>query len=179
LLEIQEHFKLPSAALVEKDWYVVKALAAILALDATPFRLIFGGGTALSRAHGLIRRMSEDIDLRIVSAKTPTRGQLRPLRKAITDALLKAGFKFDPDNPDYRKTMHNGRYTIYRLPYEPIAEGQGALRPEIQIETAAFPLRREAVERHVTSFVAQGYSKPPEIPPLRAPRFRKPLLKSW
>ena len=97
LLEIQEHFELPSTALVEKDWHVVKALAAILEVDAAPLRLIFGGGTALSRAHGLIRRMSEDIDLRIVSAETPSRGQLRRLKSAITDALLKAGFAFDPD----------------------------------------------------------------------------------
>lgn len=65
LLEVQKHFGLPSPALVEKDWYVVKALAAIVAVDAAPFRLVFGGGTALSRAHRLIRRMSEDIDLKI------------------------------------------------------------------------------------------------------------------
>jgi hypothetical protein len=65
LLEIQEHFGLPSTALVEKDWHVVKALAAIMAEDVMPFRLIFGGGMARARAYGLIRRMSEDIDLRI------------------------------------------------------------------------------------------------------------------
>lgn len=64
LLEIQAHFGLPSPALVEKDWHVVKALAAITAVGIAPFRLVFGGGTALSRAHGLIRRMSEDIDLK-------------------------------------------------------------------------------------------------------------------
>lgn len=28
-LEVQEHFGLPSLALVEKDWFVVQALAAI------------------------------------------------------------------------------------------------------------------------------------------------------
>jgi nucleotidyltransferase AbiEii toxin of type IV toxin-antitoxin system len=162
LLEIQQHFSLPSTALVEKDWYVVKALAAIMAADTKPFRLIFGGGTALARAYGLIQRMSEDIDLRIVGPEKPTRGQLRILRKTITDALLKAGFKFDPDK--HRETMYEGRYTIYRIPYEPTAEGQGALRPEIQIETAVFPLRRDAVERPVTSFVAEGFSRPPEIP---------------
>jgi hypothetical protein len=33
LLEIQAHFGLPSPALVEKDWHVVKALAAITAAD--------------------------------------------------------------------------------------------------------------------------------------------------
>jgi hypothetical protein len=53
LLEVQEHFGLPSPALVEKDWYVVKALAAIVAAEVAPFRLVFGGGTALSRARGV------------------------------------------------------------------------------------------------------------------------------
>jgi predicted nucleotidyltransferase component of viral defense system len=164
LLEIQEHFGLPSTALVEKDWHVVKALAAIMAADVNPFRLVFGGGTALGRAYGLIRRMSEDVDLRIVGDKTPTRGQLRHVRTTITDALLKAGFKFDPTNPVHRMTKHEGRYTIYQIPYDPVAEGSGALRPEIQIETAVFPLRREAVQLPVSSFVAEGYARPAEIP---------------
>jgi hypothetical protein len=48
LLEVQEHFGLPSPGLVEKDWHVVKALAAIAAVDPGEFRLVFGGGTALS-----------------------------------------------------------------------------------------------------------------------------------
>ena len=60
LLEVQSYFRLPSPALVEKDFYVVKALAAIAAVerDALHVRLAFGGGTALSRAHRLIRRAS-------------------------------------------------------------------------------------------------------------------------
>ena len=164
LLEIQEHFGLPSTALVEKDWHVVKALAAIMAVDTKPFRLIFGGGTALGRAFGLIKRMSEDIDLRIVGVDQPTKGQLRKLRKSITQGLLAAGFKFDPDNPDHRTTKYKGRYTVYRIPYEATVEGNGALRPEIKIEAAVFPLRRDAVQRPVSSFVAEGYSKPAEIP---------------
>ena len=92
------YFGLPSPALVEKDYYVVKALAAIAAIDTTPLRLVFGGGTALSRAHRLVRRMSEDIDLRIVGDRPPGRGALRRLRDAITQALLSAGFKFDPED---------------------------------------------------------------------------------
>ncbi|MEA2831228.1 MAG: hypothetical protein QOF22_1976 [Bradyrhizobium sp.] len=90
LLEVQRHFGLPSPALVEKDWYVVKALAAIGGADTTPFRLVFGGGTALARAHKLIRRMSEDIDLKIVADSTLPRSALRRLRDTITDALLSA-----------------------------------------------------------------------------------------
>lgn len=164
LLEIQQHFGLPSPALVEKDWHVIKALATIIAVDARPFRLIFGGGTALGRAYGLIKRMSEDIDLRIVGVDRPSKAQLRKVRKAITAALLAAGFKFNPDNPEHRTTKHKGHYTIYQIPYEPVAEGAGALRPEIKIELSVFPLRRPAVERSVSSFIAQGHSRPAEIP---------------
>lgn len=57
LLEVQAHFGLPSPALVEKDFHVVKALTALAAIGTAPLRLVFGGGTALSRAHRLVRRM--------------------------------------------------------------------------------------------------------------------------
>jgi hypothetical protein len=163
LLEVQAYFGLPSPALVEKDRHVVKALGAIAAIDTTPLRLVFGGGTALSRAHRLVRRMSEDIDLRIVSGAPPGRGALRRLRDAITQALLSAGFKFDPEDPACRKSGNESRYTIYRLPYEPAVTGQGALRPTIQIETAVWPLRRPAVGLPVISFVAEALRLPPEI----------------
>ncbi len=164
LLEVQQHFGLPSPALVEKDWHVVKALGAVNAAGTAPFRLVFGGGTALSRAHRLIRRMSEDIDFKIVSDSAPSRPELRALRDTITDALLKAGFQFDPRNPDHRESGNASRYTRYRLPYAPIAAAQAILRPEIQIETAVWPLRLRAVDRPVSSFVAEAFRRPAEVP---------------
>jgi predicted nucleotidyltransferase component of viral defense system len=163
LLEVQRHFGLPSPALVEKDWYVVRALKAISEAETGPLRLVFGGGTALSRAHGLLRRMSEDIDLKIVSEGPPARPDLRRLRGSVTDKLLAAGFEFDPANPNHRRSNYESRYTLYRLPYAPIATGEGVLRPEIKIETAAFPQRRPAVERPVTSFIAEAFGRPPEL----------------
>jgi len=164
LLEVQEHFGLPGPALVEKDWYVVKALAALAAVDTGDFRLVFGGGTALSRAYKLTKRMSEDVDLKIICDKNPSRGALRKLRAAITDALLDADFVFDPENQGHRVSMYEGRYTKYQLPYKPIAEGKGILRPEVQIETSVWPLRREAENKPVTSFIAEAYGREPELP---------------
>src|ERR1017187_7136521 len=64
LLEVQKHFGLPSPALVEKDWYVVKALAALVAVDAAPFRLVFGGGrVALAGGSGptALVRLNSDV----------------------------------------------------------------------------------------------------------------------
>ena len=42
LLETQRLFALPSPALGEKDWHVVKAIAAIGAAGTAPFRLVLG-----------------------------------------------------------------------------------------------------------------------------------------
>jgi len=164
LSEVRSYFDLPSVALVEKDWYVVKALKAISTIDAPPFRLVFGGGTALSRAHRLIQRMSEDIDLKIVSDEPITRPALRHLRDVITKALLDTGFEFDPNDAAHRESGNASRYTLYRLPYSPRAEGRGSLRPEIQIEAAVWPLRRPALALPVTSFVAEAFNRPPEVP---------------
>jgi hypothetical protein len=164
LLEVQAHFGLPSPALVEKDdFHVVKALAAIGAVETAPLQLVFGGGTALSRAHRLIRRMSEDIDLKIVACEELSRTALRRLHETMTDALLRVGFRFDPGNPAHRKSGNESRYTIYRLPYEPLSRGEGALRPEIQIEAAVWPLRRPALELPVSSFMAEALKRPPEV----------------
>jgi predicted nucleotidyltransferase component of viral defense system len=163
LIEVRRQFRLPHEALVEKDWLVVRALAAIAAADKGPFQLVFQGGTALSRAHRVIERMSEDIDIKIVSEGPPPRPALRRLRETITGELHKAGFTFDPKNPDHLKSNYESRYTLYRLPYEPMAAGQGTLRPEIQIETSVWPMRRPPIELSVISFVAEAFKRPPEV----------------
>ena len=163
-LEVQNFFSLPSPALVEKDWHVVRALAVLRTVDAGQARLVFGGGTALSRAHRLTERMSEDIDLKIVSETPLTRPALRILRDNVTRALYDAGFDFDPSNPEHRQSGNGSRYTVYRLPYAALIAGEGALRPEIKIETAVWPLRRPARPLDVSSFWAQAFDKPAEVP---------------
>src|SRR5258708_16450780 len=108
--------------------------------------------------------MSEDVDLKIVREKAPSRAELRKLRTNITDALLAADFKFDPENENDRKVMYKGHYTKYQLPYPAIAEGKGILRPNVQIETSVWPLRREAENKLVISFIAEAYGREPELP---------------
>lgn len=163
LLEVQAHFDLPSPVLVEKDYYVTQALAAITPIDTEPFRLVFGGGTSLCRAHRLIQRMSEDIDLKIVGEREPTRQELRQLRERITAGLLATGFDFDPNNRDHRDSRNESRYTIFRLPYAPLLRGEGVLRPEIQIEVAVWPLRWPSVALPLRSFVAEAFGRPAEV----------------
>jgi hypothetical protein len=96
LREVQAYFRLPGLDLVEKDLNVVRAIRAVTSIDAAPFALIFGGGTALARAHRLVRRMSEDVDFKIVSqspAPLSRNGLRRELGKLSDKVTCPAGHR--------------------------------------------------------------------------------------
>ncbi len=161
LLEVQDYFNLPSPALVEKDWHVVQALAAIRDAASDGLTLAFGGGTALGRAYGLLDRMSEDIDLRVVGEKATSRSALKRLRRQVSERLQETGFAVDTSRVT---VQHSDTYVRYDLPYDPIMRGEGVLRPEIKIEISAFPTRRPLTNRAVISFVAEANKVEAEIP---------------
>ena len=168
LREVQAHFRLPGVGLVEKDLHVVNAIAALAAIDAAPFALIFGGGTALARAHKVVRRMSEDVDFKMVpapAAPTSRNGlhrQLSALRKRVTAALRAAGFAVDPADDTQVRSQNESRYTVYQLPYVTTEAGEG-LRPTIQIELTYAHLRTAPVVLPVSSFVAEAFGRAPEV----------------
>jgi hypothetical protein len=148
---------------------VVRAIAALAAIDAKPFTLVFGGGTALARAHKLIQRMSEDVDFKIVplAAAPVSRSQVRQhlgiLRDRVTAALQGAGFQFDAANPAHRRSRNENRYTIYQLDYDGRAAAAEALRPTIQIELTYATLRLPSLVRPVSSFIAEALHQDPEV----------------
>jgi hypothetical protein len=107
--------------------------------------------------------MSEDVDLKIVSAAPPTRPQLRTLRDRVTTALLDTGFDFDPANETHRHSQNESRYTLFRLPYAPSAAGEGVLRPTIQIELAVWPMLLADILLPVASFIAEANRRPAEV----------------
>src|SRR3984885_872148 len=49
--------------IIEKDFWVCVALKMLFQKSRFGKSLVFKGGTSLSKAHGLIERFSEDIDL--------------------------------------------------------------------------------------------------------------------
>jgi hypothetical protein len=168
-LEVQAHFRLPGVGLVEKDLHVVRAIAAIAAIDAAPFTLVFGGGTALARAHRLVRRMSEDVDFKIVPlpaapvSRSAIRREIGKLRERVSATLQAAGFAFDPADETVTRSLNESRYTVWHLPYENDSGAGEGLRPTIQIEMTYAPLRLAPVMLPVSSFVAEAHGRPPEV----------------
>lgn len=167
LRAVADFIGLPGTGPVAKDFYVVQAIRALAALDAAPFDLVFAGGTALARAHRIVRRMSEDVDFKIVPkasapvSRSALRRQLDRLRPKVSATLQAAGFAFDKSATWARD---EGQYAVWLLPYSAVGgEGEG-LRPTIKVELNYAPLRCATVALPVRSFVAEALDRPPEVP---------------
>lgn len=65
--------------IIEKDFWVCWLLQKIFSLPVISEHLIFKGGTSLSKAYGLLRRFSEDIDISIDRALIGFAGDKDPL----------------------------------------------------------------------------------------------------
>lgn len=77
---------LPAAAL-EKDVLITKVLEKLADIDVNGIQLIFCGGTCLSKAHGLIGRMSEDLDFKVV---VPPGSAMRAALRSLPAFALKS-----------------------------------------------------------------------------------------
>ena len=109
-------------------------------------QLAFAGGTCLSKAHRLIERMSEDIDIKVVLEEVPDgyalpkgqsdRARLGDIQAKVCDQLESAGFTLtvveDESNPVSRD---NRRYYCLAVDYGPeFTDISGVLRPQLKVE---------------------------------------------
>jgi len=78
---------------VEKDWYVTQAIKIISSIEYKDFKIIFSGGTSLSKAYGLLQRFSEDIDFRlVVPTELESRKELSAYKATVVDTLRGSRF---------------------------------------------------------------------------------------
>lgn len=128
-----------TAGLLEKDEHLTDALRAIFALDFEHVRLVFCGGTSLSKAHSLIERMSEDADIKVVLTETGlklSRTKLRSylgdeVRARVSSALVELGFAEDADKAH---SLNERRYQHSQWSYERAYGSAASLRPNLQLE---------------------------------------------
>jgi hypothetical protein len=145
--------------LIEKDWHVVRALKTLAALDLGEARLVFTGGTCLSKAWGLIQRFSEDVDFKAVVPESYSRSQRRELRKAVEASLLDVGFLLAAAP----KVGDEGRFFIIYLDYGSAFPTLNGLRSHIQVEVSLRTPKLPAIARSVQSFVAQAGRSAAEV----------------
>ncbi|MGH9022854.1 MAG: nucleotidyl transferase AbiEii/AbiGii toxin family protein, partial [Acidimicrobiia bacterium] len=86
------------AAHIEKDYWVTEVLRGIAAASRqTGCSIVFKGGTSLSKAHHLIQRFSEDVDLIAVLPAGGDRAKDATLKAFIAGAAEATGLASDTD----------------------------------------------------------------------------------
>lgn len=133
--------------IIEKDYYVTLFLREIV--KRFP-KIIFKGGTSLSKCYHLINRFSEDIDLNIEGANRPTEGQRKKLVTTIKDII--EYFEFDLKNPDdirSRRDFNRFEVDVHSL------FSSDYLKHDLIVETAVFMRSYPSVEMGVSSFVSE------------------------
>lgn len=168
VLEAQDHFGFSGPEPIEKDFHIVKAIAGIARVQHPSFKLVFAGGTALARAHKIVKRMSEDVDFKVVPvveglSRSAIRNSLGDLKIDVAAALRSAGFEFDEHNPAEMRVRNENRYVLWNLKYGGVSASSEELRDYIQIETTFAPLLLPTVSRSVSSLIAEVYRRSPEV----------------
>jgi predicted nucleotidyltransferase component of viral defense system len=144
------------ADFIRKDYFVTKAIRLLVGLSNDYFELVFQGGTSLSKGYGVISRLSEDIDFRVISkpaclnlGKDARRRELRLFRHALVETLVNDGFEVQSQDV---KVFYEGRYMSIRASFDG-AQGIVYLKPHIAIDCFLGTLELEPEVRNVSSMV--------------------------
>ncbi len=184
--------------IIEKDAWVCFVLDRLFRLpllrgDGPAPPIVFKGGTSLSKAYGLIRRFSEDVDLTIdpalfgvelASAGASRSKQDRQLEAAEDGCARFVGGALRAElDRDVASVLGSGDWVIadagdesqLRFAYPRVGEGSAYILPTVQLEFGVRSEREPWSLRPVIAYAAQarpdaGLGAPFEIPVLAAER---------
>ncbi len=132
-------------SIIEKDYYVGEVLKAIV--EAEP-KIIFKGGTSLSKCYGIIKRFSEDFDFGFECNNHPTEGERRRIKSTIISAIEKFGFSLT--NPDEIRSRRD--YNKYIASY-PFRFSTTSIKPNLIVETSVFVRAYPCNTKTATSYI--------------------------
>lgn len=149
ILQAERHFKNVGlrAAIIEKDYYVTEALRLVSALGD---KVIFKGGTSLSKGWNLINRFSEDIDIFYATdlSGRPLDRELKDLREIVAEHPALTHL------PDESQTI-GGFGRNDRFEYRQIFGGAGEVANRVLLEAGTASGRQPTEIRELRSFLAQ------------------------
>jgi predicted nucleotidyltransferase component of viral defense system len=148
---------------LEKDWFVTKVIRVLSENQYPDFFIVFTGGTALSKAHKLVERFSEDVDFRIISPRldaannSQVRKALSGFKKHLCNCLQK---EFSVKSIEARD---NNRHIVVELDYPTICEKVEFLRPHVKVEFMLSNLLLPGLDLPVSSFINELTKQKPEV----------------
>ena len=131
---------------IEKDFWVTEVLRGVAATSRrVGCSIVFKGGTSLSKAHRLIQRFSEDVDLIAVLPAGGKGSRDTTLKAFMAGAAEATGLDAVVDGSSTTKGEKRSAVVTY-----PTSKPAGVLRPGVLIEIGtrggALPQRRLAVQ---------------------------------
>ncbi len=137
---------------VEKDYYVVKVLSEISKIDYPDLKIIFSGGTCLSKAYNKIKRFSEDVDFRLHTLKSFSRQERKDFCNFLIDKLKTSNdFKIIEDSI---KKGNENNFFSFEIEYEKLYNSSTNLRPNIKVEFTFENLILPSKICKISSFIA-------------------------
>ncbi len=138
---LAEHAPRVSPAQIEKDYLisdVFSVFTAPVVYGGHTVSFVLCGGTAVSKAHRLTERISEDVDLRVIVpdglSGSARKRLLSRVKAQITDRLSQQGYEI---TDAVINAGNQNRYVAIKLLYESLYPLDQSLRPELLIEISA------------------------------------------
>jgi hypothetical protein len=119
---------------IEKDYWVTYALKNIFSSDLAE-KVVFKGGTSLSKAYGIIHRFSEDVDLALIPKPERSGARVKRLLRDITSI---AGMELQEDTSIPAEKHGTIRKVYYMYPRQVYGPLVGQVGDRLLIEANAF-----------------------------------------
>ena len=173
-------------SMIEKDIWVTYVLERIFADDEMSRILRFKGGTSLSKAHGLIERFSEDVDLildwtRFMDLGDPNAERSKTKQGVFNEKMNETAGRYV--SGELREKLQSVLGDICRVECDaveplnlhvvyPKSFDDAYLMPNVKLEIGPLASWIPSEKRPVTSFVAQ------QLPQLGIAPFVVPVIKA-
>jgi predicted nucleotidyltransferase component of viral defense system len=135
-------------SIVEKDYYVTLFLKR---LNAKVPKLVFKGGTSLSKCYKLIERFSEDIDVNVDQTEKLTESGRRHFKDAVLETIEELGLTLT--NPDGVRSRRD--FNRYEIDFKSLFEGI-SVKQYLYLESA-FRIDSFPTEKREASSVIADY----------------------
>lgn len=148
-------------SVLEKDLHVLRIIDIVQGVPLDGCQTLFCGGTALSKAHHLLERMSEDVDFKLGDID-PHRAWDRDDREVVlgdylarvAKALEDAGYSLQEDDGGKLKAMRWNRYAILQVAYDTATPAHTAsLRNFVKVEINHTQINAVPTQQTVGSLV--------------------------
>ncbi|HED38169.1 MAG TPA: nucleotidyl transferase AbiEii/AbiGii toxin family protein [Ignavibacteria bacterium] len=159
---------------IEKDAWVTLALRITFNSELAN-HLVFKGGTSLSKAYGLIKRFSEDIDIAINQeflgfTGELSKGQIRKLRRKshefvlneMSNIIIKEFSRYNIDNLLFKIEVENIKITdqdpeIIKITYQSVFDELSYIPRKVIIEIGARSLLEPSENKEIKSIIDENY----------------------